>query len=343
MSKRFWCLLVAILAGSLLAAPLTTSAQEQFYKDKTVRIIVGFSAGGGFDTYARAIARHMRKHIPGNPAIIVENMTGAGSMIAANHVYKVAKPDGLTIGHFIGSLLLGQVLGQEGIEFDARKFEHIGAPVKDYVACALSKESGVTSVAQWASSKTPLKLGGTGRGGTIDNALRVFKVALGLPVQIISPYKGTADIRIAVEAGELAGSCWEWYGMRTAWSKALEAGKVVVVLQAAPKPFSDLPKVPLAIDLVKTQEGRQLIEAGVHDPGSIARPYVLPPGTPKAQLLLLRKAFLDTMKDPEFLAEAKKARLQINPLEGEEMERIVGGLFRLSPALASRLKEVLLK
>ena len=139
-----------ILLSLYLFIPLSLNArafaQESFYKGKTIRVVVGFSAGGGFDTYSRAIARHWGKHIPGNPTIIVENMTGAGSLIAANHVYVVAKPDGLTIGHFIGGLFLGQVLGQQGIEFDARKFEYLGAPVKDHVVCAFTKASTITSL-----------------------------------------------------------------------------------------------------------------------------------------------------------------------------------------------------
>ncbi len=343
MAKKLWRLLTGTVVMVVFVATPRTYAQEQLYKDKTVRIIVGFSAGGGFDTYSRAIARHMGKHIPGNPTLIVENMTGAGSLIAANHVYKIAKPDGLIIGHFIGSLILGQALGQEGIEFDARRFEYMGAPVKDYLACAMAKASGIANLAQWMASKTPVKLGGTGRGGTIDNAVKIFKVALGLPVQLISPYKGTADIRIAVEAGELAGSCWEWGGMKVAWRKQLDSGDVAVVLQAVPKAFPELPDVPLAISLAKTEEARRLIQAGVHEPGAIARPYVLPPGTPKDRVQILRKAFQNTMRDPEFLADAKKSNLDIDPLDGEEMETIVAGLFKLDSALLNILKNVLLK
>src|SRR3990172_1055734 len=138
-------------------------AQEPFFKGKTIRVVVGFSAGGGFDTYSRAIARHWGKHIPGNPTIIVENMTGAGSLIAANHVYVVAKPDGLTIGHFIGGLFLGQVLGQKGVEFDARKFEFIGAPVQDHVVCALTHASGITTIEKWRAATGPPTMGGAAR------------------------------------------------------------------------------------------------------------------------------------------------------------------------------------
>ena len=178
MGKKLVLLAVALLVSFETAS---AASADDFYKGKTIRIVVGFSAGGGFDTYARAIARHISKHIPGQPAIVVENMTGAGSLIAANHVYKVAKPDGLTIGHFIGGLFLGQVLGQKGIEFDARKFEYLGAPITDHVVCAMTKASGITSVENWMASKTPVKMGGIAPGtSTPDNATRIFESGVGL-------------------------------------------------------------------------------------------------------------------------------------------------------------------
>ena len=141
---------------------------QSFYEGKTVRIIVGLAPGGGYDTYARVIARHLGKHIPGNPTVIVENMPGAGSLISANHLFKVAKPDGLTVGKFSGTLILGQVLGQPGVEFDGRKFEYIGAAVKEDVVCALTKASGVTSVEKWMASGTPVKLGGLAPGSSAE-------------------------------------------------------------------------------------------------------------------------------------------------------------------------------
>src|SRR5262249_32824142 len=168
---RFMLLILAISYPFNLIAVNSVLGQEPFYKGKTIRIIVGFSAGGGFDTYARALARHLSKHIAGNPAVVVENMAGAGSLIAANHIYNVAKPDGLTMGHFIGGLLLGQVLGQKGVEFDARKFEYVGAPTTDHVICAMTKASGITSIEKWMASKTPVKMGGLAPGAsTPDNA-----------------------------------------------------------------------------------------------------------------------------------------------------------------------------
>jgi tripartite-type tricarboxylate transporter receptor subunit TctC len=317
-------------------------AADEFYRGKSVRIVVGFSAGGGFDTYARAIARHMAKHIPGSPSIVVENMTGAGSLIAANHVYKVAKPDGLTIGHFIGGFFLGQVLGQPGIQFDARKFEFIGAPVRDHVVCALTKASGITSVETWMASKTPVKMGGLAPGtSTPDNATRIFKAALGLPIQLVTGYKGTADVRLAADGGELAGGCWGWDSISVTWRKALDSGDVAVILQASRKTHPDLPNVPQAIKLAKTEEARRMIDVGIHGDSDIVRTYTLPPGTPKDRVQILRKAFEATLKDPEFVADAKKSRLNIDPVAPDEIEKDIAGLFKLDPALVSKLKEVL--
>jgi tripartite-type tricarboxylate transporter receptor subunit TctC len=329
--------LLALFLGSGTAA-----AADDFYRGKSIRIVVGFSAGGGFDTYARAISRHMSKHIPGSPSIVVENMTGAGSLIAANHVYKVAKPDGLTIGHFIGGFFLGQVLGQPGIEFDARKFEFIGAPVSDHVVCALTKASGITSVEKWQASKTPVKMGGLAPGtSTPDNATRIFKGALGLPIQLVTGYKGTADVRLAADGGEIAGGCWGWDSISVTWRKALDSGDVVVVLQANRRNHPDLPNVPQAIKLAKSDESRRMIEVGIHGDSDIVRTYTLPPGTPKDRVQILRKAFEATLKDPEFTADAKKSRLNVNYIPANEIERDIAGLFKLEPGLVSKLKDLL--
>ena len=198
--------LAALLAGlGLLWTATGAFAQEPFYKGKSVRIIVGGSAGGGYDTYTRTIARHLGKHVPGNPAFVVENMTGAGSLIAANHVYKVAKPDGLIIGHFIGGLILQHVLGKPGIEFDGRKFEHLGVPAQDTTTVGISKVSGVTSIDNWLSTKTTLKFGGVGPGAATDDVAKIVRATVGVPLQLVSGYKGTADIKLAVNSGELNG------------------------------------------------------------------------------------------------------------------------------------------
>ena len=344
-ASHFVGTVVALAASSLVlwGAEQATS-QEAFYKGKTVRILVGYAPGGGFDTYSRTIARHLGRHIPGAPGVIVENMPGAGGLITANHVYKVARPDGLTIGHFIGSLLMGQVLGQKGIEFDARKFEYLGSPARAYSACAFTKASGITSLEQWVGAKAPPKLGGVAVGASVpDNAIKVLKAALGLPAQLVSGYKGTADIRLAAEGGELAGSCWGWTSIRSTWQKALAAGEAAVILQLSPSPHADLPGIPLAITLAKTDEARKMVQVAIHDDAAVVYQYALPPGTPKDRVQTLRKGLLDTLKDPQFLAEATKAKLEVDPVSGEEIEKSVARLFTLEPAMVARLKEVLLQ
>jgi tripartite-type tricarboxylate transporter receptor subunit TctC len=329
------------LSFALVVAAKSSAQAQSFFAGKTMRIVVGFAAGGGYDTYARAIGRHMGKHIPGNPTIVVENMIGAGSLIAANHVYKVAKPDGLTLGHFSGGLFMGQVLGQPGIEFDAKKFEFIGAAVSEDVVCGVSKASGITSVEKWMASKTPVKLGGNSPGVTPDNAARIVKAALGLPIQVITGHKGTSDIRMSVENGDLAGACFSWESMKVTWRNALKTGDLIVVIQVVAKPFRDLPNVPLAIKLAKTEEARRLLKLGVQDAAAYARPFVLPPGTPKDRIELLRKAFHDTLEDKAFVAEMEKAELGIDPISGDELRNMVTELGTLDAAFLSKLKVIL--
>jgi tripartite-type tricarboxylate transporter receptor subunit TctC len=317
-------------------------AQDDFYRGKTIRIIVGASAGGGYDTYSRTIARHMGRHIPGNPAIVVDNMPGAGFLISANHMYKVARPDGLTIGHFIGGLFMQQFLGtRPGIEFDARKFEYVGVPAQDNYMIALHKSTGITSMDQWLSSKTVVKLGGVGVGSATDDIPKVLAATIGLPIQLVSGYKGTADVRLAFNSGEIHGVCNAWESFKSTWSKELASGEAVLVLQNTAKPHPEQPKIPQAISYAKTDEAQKLIRALVHSVGPTARPYVLPPGTPKDRVQLLRKAFMATLKDPEFLADATKAKLDINPLDGAELERNVREVFNLDPKLIPRAKEIL--
>jgi tripartite-type tricarboxylate transporter receptor subunit TctC len=191
------------------------------------------------------------------------------------------------------------------------------------------------------ASKTPAKMGGTAPGSNTDDVPKILKAALGLPVQLVSGYKGTADIRLAIESGELAGGCWGWDSIRATWQKGIESGEAVVVLQTLPKAHPDLPKVPLAISFAKTEEARQLIQAGIHNVSDIIRPYVLTPGTPKERVQSLRKAFADTMKDPEFLEDAKKSKLDVDPINGDELEKTVHGLFKLNPSVVAKLKEAL--
>lgn len=328
----------------MLATPTVAGAAstDDFFRGKVIRFVVGFSPGGGFDTYARTVARYLGKHVPGNPTVMVENMTGAGSLIAANHVYKVAKPDGLTIGAFNGNQILAQLVGGQGIAFDARKMEWIGAPGYNHDLCLLSQKTGVAKAEQWLAAKSPLKLAGSAPGSPTDDVAKVLREAIGLPIRLIAGYKGTADMRVAVESGEVDGLCGlSWASARATWRRAIEANQVTIVLQSAPKPHPDLPKIPLTISLAKTPEARQLVEAGVHQPSALTYSYSLPPGTPKDRVQVLRGALLRTLKDGDFLNDAGKANLEIAPASGEEIEKAIRDLFQTPPPVVAKLKEVL--
>jgi hypothetical protein len=194
---------------------------------------------------------------------------------------------------------------------------------------------------KWLGSKTPVKLGGTGPGANTDDIPAILKAALGLPIQLVTGYKGTADIRLAAESGELAGGCWSWDSINATWSKALESGDVVVVVQMTAQPHPELSKVPLAINFARTEDERQLIQSGTYDPAAMNRLYVLPPGTHKEIVQIARNAFMDTLNDPDFKADAKKSKLDVEPMSGEELAKTVARLFKLKPTLMAKLKEAL--
>ena len=194
---------------------------------------------------------------------------------------------------------------------------------------------------QWLSSKTVVKLGGVGAGSATDDIPKVLMATIGLPVQLVSGFKGTADVRLAYNSGEVQGVCNAWESFRATWPNELQSGDLMVVLQTTAKSHPELANVPLSISYAKTDEARKLIQALIHSVGPAARPYVLPPGTPKDRTATLQKAFMDVMKDPEFLADAKKAKLDINPLDGAELERSVREIFKLDKALIPKAKEIL--
>ncbi|MGH7826351.1 MAG: Bug family tripartite tricarboxylate transporter substrate binding protein [Candidatus Binatia bacterium] len=332
---------IFLLLLGLSFVPSGAVFAEDFYAGKTIRVIVGGSAGGGFDTYSRIIARHMGKHIPGKPNLVVENMTGAATRIAAKYLFSAAQPDGLAFGIFNGYLLLGRVLGMKGLDFDVRKFEWVGVPVQDHVACALHKASGVTNLKEWRSAKTPVKIGALGPGNSTGDVPRLLRATLNLPIQMVEGYKGTADIRIAADGGEVGGACWAWQSIKPTWAKGLQTGEVNVVIQAAPKPHPDLTKVPLAFDLTKNEEGKQLLRAGGLLPSTVTRVYATTPGTPKDRMKILQNAFSATLKDKAFMAEAEKAKLEIDPLTGDEVKKTVGEMFNIDEGLKSKLKTIL--
>ena len=328
---------IYVMHGVAFAAP-------SFFEGKTVRVVVGLSAGGGYDLYARMIGRHLGRNIPGNPTVIVDNMPGAGSMIAANYFFKAVKPDGLTIGHVSGNIILNQILDRPGAEFDARKFEYIGAPYQDDMVVLVTKASGITNMEKWINSKRPIKFGGEAPGTTFsDNIPRVLRVALGLPIKPVSGYKGTAEVKLAMESGEVDGNCASWESAKALWRKQLESGDIIPVLQCVAKPVPEIANVPLAISYAKTDEARKLIEVAMHEPSVYARPFFVPPGTPKDRVQILRHAFEATLKDKDFLAELQQAKMALKPATGELLTSVIQGLFDLDPAMKAKLKDILYK
>ncbi len=335
-------LIAAIVGITLLTGVTFTAAAADFYKGKTVTFVVGFSAGGGFDTYTRLIARHISRHIPGNPRIVVQNRTGAGSLIAANYLYNKAKKDGTVIGNWIGTLLLQEVLGYKAIKFEGRKFNWLGVPTPDDSVCAFTKASGIKNMDDWFASKRPIKIGATAPGSSTDDPPKLLKVALGLPMQVVEGYRGTAGIRLAAESGEVDGGCWAGQSVKVTWRKAVESGNVRIVLQNTLKSHPELKHIPLAINYAKTAEAKQLMKV-VNDAHTAAvRPYSLPPGVPSGRVRILQKAFMATLSDPKLLKEAKKSKLEISPMDGETTGKTYASLYKMDPARVSRLKEILL-
>jgi tripartite-type tricarboxylate transporter receptor subunit TctC len=327
--------------GTLLLTVNQAIAQDDFYKNKTVRIIVGLAAGGGYDLYARTLARHLGKHIPGNPAVVVENMTGAGSIIAANYLYKVARPDGLTIGHYLGGIALQQLLGKSGIEFDALKFKYIGVPAQDNFIIGVHKATGISDVHSWIASKQVVKFGGVGAGSGADDIPKILAATINLPAHVVSGYKGTADTRLAFNNGEIQATSNSWESTKSTWRNELDSGMLRVVLHANFKTHPDLPNVLVAYNMVKSEEAKKLLATVLRANSPTVRPFMTPPGTPDDRVRILRKAFIDTWKDPDLLGEAKKANLDINVDDGASLENNIKEMFKLDAAQIAKLREIL--
>ena len=334
-------MLLLWILGLALTLGHDAAAQESFYKGRTIRLVEAYSAGGGYDTYARLIARHLGRHIPGNPAVAVENMTGAGGLIAVNYLFNRAEPDGLTIANWNGSLSLQQYLGLKGIEFDAPRFEWLGSALRPTPICIVARASGVTSLQEWAKAKKPVKLGGMAPGTSLSDDARILKDALALPLQLVEGYKGGADIKLAAKQSEVDGACGlAWETQKVTWRQELETMNVIV--QVVSKAHPELARVPLASELAKTEEARQLLKVGIQDLAALGHAYTLPPKTRKNLVEIMRKAFDDTLKDGSFLAEAEKANIVTNPVSGKELEEIVSSFAKLPTELLAKLRGSLL-
>lgn len=326
--------------GAAAPAPkVDPKAIADFYSGKTIRIVVGFAAGGGYDTYARLIARYLGKYIPGNPTIVVENQVGAGSLLAANTVYKTAPKDGTVMVHFIGGMITQKlVVENPAVEFDPLQYNWLGAPTPDTGACAVRKESGFTRLDEARTKQ--IVLGGTAPGSTTDDIPNTLK-AVGFNIKMVDGYDGTAKIRLAADSGEVMGGCWGWESIQPTWKDALDKKEVLILAQGGAKPHPDLPDVPMIQSLARNDEERKLIEAGIVAPGQISRGFALPPGVPAERVQAMREAFSATLADPDLLAEAKKASIAISLVPPDEFTARIKALQELPPDLKQKLKAAL--
>ncbi|HET8568988.1 MAG TPA: tripartite tricarboxylate transporter substrate-binding protein [Candidatus Limnocylindria bacterium] len=326
--------------GAPTSAP-TAAATENvaaFYQGKTVRIIVGLEAGGGFDTTARVLSRHIGKYIPGNPTVVVENMPGAGSRLAANYLYKVAQPDGLTFGVFNELQVLQQALGAADIEFDAKKFGWLGSVFSATIVCIARKDSGFTKIQDVMSGSKQFIVGSTGPGSNTGDFPQVLRTALGANIKIVSGYNGTAGISRAVDSGEVHGGCWTWESMSVTQGKNIQDGTMVPLVQQGDDKV--VQNVPMAADVAKDAAGKAMVLA-ITTPTSISKSFTAPPGVPAARLAALREAFTKAWADPALKEEAVKAKIDINPKNADAVQKTVDTLLGFDKATMEALKAAL--
>jgi tripartite-type tricarboxylate transporter receptor subunit TctC len=332
-------LLSVIIPVALLLASDRAGAQD-FYKDKVIRFIVGQAAGGGYDSYTRTIAHHMIKHVPGHPAVTVENMTGAGSLVAANYLYNTAKPDGLTIANWNSAFVLNQALGDPNIRFDARKFGWIGAPSKGVPVCLIMGFAGTKTLDEMLKSAKPLKMGGTAPGShSIDLPLMLNKM-LGTKFQAVSGYPGTSQVRLALQRREVDGQCTNWESVISTQRELLDAAgdeKMIPFLVHTRLGDPELKNVPLFGEVLKDEGNNGTYKAYMAQM-EYQRPLTVAPATPPERLEILRRAFKATLADPDFIAQANKSKLDITYVSGEEIDKIVADVLSISPKVRENLQ-----
>lgn len=328
-------------SGAALFASTNAGAQTtaEFYKGKSIELHIGYSAGGGYDVYARLLARHMGKHIPGNPQIVPKNTPGAGSLRATNWLYAAAPKDGTAIGAVARGAAFDPLLGVKAAQFDGNKFNWIGSANDEVSVCVAWKDSGFTKYEDMLSKE--LVVGGTGPTADTDQFPKVMNAVLGTKLKLIPGYPGGNDISMAMERGEVKGRCaWSWSSVISTRMDWYKSKTVHVLIQLAMQKHPDLPNVPLIMDLAKTEEQRQMLTL-VFARQTMGRPFMAPPGVPADRVAALRKAFMDTMKDKDFLAEAEKGKLEITPVSGEAVQALVAKAYAADPAVAKQVAEII--
>jgi tripartite-type tricarboxylate transporter receptor subunit TctC len=333
----------AAMALAVLAALQTPMANAQgvaaFYQGKSVDMQIGYSVGGGYDLYARLVARHLGQHIPGSPTIVPKNMEGAGSLRLANWLYSAAPRDGTVIGATSRGAAFDPLLGEKGAQFDASKFSWIGSANNEVGVCVALQSSGIATFDDLLTK--PLTIGSTGVADDTYQFPAVIKAVLGTKFKMITGYPGGNDISLALERGEVEGRCgWSWSSIKATRMDWIESKKIVVLVQMSLSKHPDLPDVPLIMDLAKTDEERQIFKL-IFARQVMGRPFLAPPGLPADRLAALRQAFTDTMTDKDFLADAEQSKFEINPVSGERLEALVKAIYQTPPEVTKKAAAIL--
>ena len=333
---------LAIVLTLAAAGPAAADPIADFYAGKTVQVLIGFSPGGGYDTYARTLARYMGRHIPGNPKLVPQNMPGAGSLKVVNYLAGVAPKDGTALAHFAPGVMFEPLLGHsEGAQFEATKFTWLGSASREASVCAFMSSAGIKS---WSDMRTKATIiGATGGGAESDVFPTVLRNMFHLPLKIVTGYPGGTEITLAMERHEVDGRCgWSWTSLLSRNKALLDSHQLDVVLQIALEKTKDLADVPLIVDVAETPDQKAALKLIVARQ-SIARPFAAPPGIPEERARALRDAFDATMKDPDFIAEAKGQSLDVDPVKGTDVAALIREVYASSreaiQLAASSMKE----
>ena len=336
------------IASTIMAASPGQSFDEkeaaEFYRGKTVRVVVGFAPGGGYDVAARVLGRHLGKHIPGNPTVIVENRPGAGSLVTANLAYKTLPQDGTFVASFHPQLILQQLLGREGIEFDAARYNWLGNLTAGRHVCVVHRDTGVKHVRQvMGPNGVIVNMGAEAPGTGITDATAIMRAALGLKFRMIYGYAGAAPVASAIQRREVDGMCISWEAVTTVHADFFEPQRIVNVVVMAGSTVPEHPwleNTEPADKIAPTQEARDLIRAG-QAPEALAFPFAVGPGVPSGRVAALRSAFEKTVADPTFVADWDKTKRPLVANTGEKVAGIVRDVLGVKPELVARLKDAL--
>ena len=316
------------------------AAAAAFYGRNTVSIIVGSGAGGGFDTTARLVARHIGRHIPGTPTAIVVNMPGGGGLVAANHVFNAAPKDGSVIGLFHEAQVMNQLTGAEGVQFDLLTFNWLGSSYDDPNVCIVRSDAPVTAFQDLIGRADPIAIGGTAPGSNSYDAPRVLAEATGANLRTVAGYSTTSDARVGIERGEVQGMCLGWESVQTTSTQWLEDGYAQVFVQNGTARHRDLSHVPLALEFAQDEESRVLLRL-LDAPSAMAKPFALPPGVDEGRVRVMRYALSAVYRDAAFLAEAAAMRLHFQPKTAAEVYQILSEVLATPPDIAAKYRQII--